>query len=623
MALQTKTFTAGGTAATRNYSIKLKLTEESTSVSSNVSLVSYEFSISRQNYGIYTGPYYNWDISIGGKTIAIRNFAFNIPTSGASSQVIVSGQIAVGHNADGSMVMPFNVYTPSAQDLSPTYGPPEIRLTGEWALTTIPRASTVVMSAASVNIEDVIVIGIYSNSSTFTHKLVYTCGTIIDEVLYDNLPGNTQNYAWTIPTKIYQQIPNAKSIQCTVTCYTYSGGVEIGTSQTSCMLVASEDRCRPGIVAAAATADSVSSVLTGNNTTVIRYVSAVSATVVPTPKNSASIVRCQINGIDVGTTPNQNNSYQFERCETNVFTFIITDSRGYVTSHTVTLGMVNYIPLTCNPTVKRVSETGSAATLTVTGNFWSGDFGVAANSLSISYQIEGEPTWIEMTPSISGGVYSATASINSVGYEESATIYVKANDATGAVVQNQAYLPRGIPVFDWGKEDFNLNVLLKLKGVPWLELVYPVGSIYMSMADTDPGSLFGGVWERIRSRFLLGAGAGEANNSNVYGSYGGEIPFPAGELGGTPWCKLTVNDLPPHSHGFKADYKFGGKTFTVPTNEGDGGTGITPESASWGDPPTTPAHWAEGVWGTTDTGGGAAHTNMPPFLAVYMWKRVA
>ena len=53
MALQTKTFTAGGTSDTRYYSIKLKLTEESTSVTSNTSVVSYEFSIHRQNYGIF------------------------------------------------------------------------------------------------------------------------------------------------------------------------------------------------------------------------------------------------------------------------------------------------------------------------------------------------------------------------------------------------------------------------------------------------------------------------------------------------------------------------------------------------------------------------------------------
>ena len=619
MALQTKTFTKAGD---KGYGLKLVLTENSTSVTANTSSVSYSFYITRGSTGFYASQTFSWNITIGGQTIAISNFKFQISTSDPAQQLIKSGTVTVAHNSDGKKTMSFSVSTPDASWISSTYGPTAMSMTGEWALTTIPRASTVIMSSASVNIEDLVIIGIYSNSSTFTHKLVYTCGTIIDEVLYDNLPGNTQNYAWTIPTKIYQQIPNAKSIQCTVTCYTYSGGVEIGTSQTSCMLVASEDRCRPGIVAAAATADSVSSVLTGNNTTVIRYVSAVSATVVPTPKNSASIVRCQINGIDVGTTPNQNNSYQFERCETNVFTFIITDSRGYVTSHTVTLGMVSYIPLTCNPTVKRVSETEDEAVLTVTGNFWAGNFGSVENSLELSYLIDGESDWIEMSYSTSIDSFKATANIGGIEYNEATTIHVRANDSAGIAVQNQTYLPMGVPVCDWGKEDFNINVLLKLKGVPWLDLVYPVGSVYMSISDTDPGSLFGGVWERIQGRFLLGAGAASENSQNIWGSANKEAVWPAGETGGTPAHTLTVAEMPSHTHGFNPSYGKGGKRFTVPSAEGGGGTGITPDSAGWGDPMSTPADWVENVWGTTPAGGGVNHTNMPPYLVVYMWRRI-
>ena len=158
MALQTKTFTAGGTSDTRYYSIKLKLTEESTSVTSNTSVVSYEFSIHRQNYGIFTGPYYNWTIKIGGQSIPINDFAFNIPTAGASSQVIKSGKLTINHDADGGKDLTFDVYTPSAQDLSPTYGPPEIRLKGTWPLTTIPRASSVSAINADIGSNTIITI---------------------------------------------------------------------------------------------------------------------------------------------------------------------------------------------------------------------------------------------------------------------------------------------------------------------------------------------------------------------------------------------------------------------------------------------------------------------------------
>lgn len=40
----------------------------------------------------------------------------------------------------------------------------------------------------------------------------------------------------------------------------------------------------------------------------------------------------------------------------------------------------------------------------------------------------------------------------------------------------------------------------------FLQMVYPVGVIYMSISPTDPSFLFGGVWKQTEDRFLLAAG---------------------------------------------------------------------------------------------------------------------
>ena len=492
MALQTKTFTAGGTADTRFYSIQLKLTEESTSIAGNTSVVAYEFSIHRQNYGTYTGPYYNWSISIGGQSIPIKSFAFNIPTSGASAQVIASGRITVSHQADGSKDMPFDVYTPSAQDLSPTYGPPEIRLTGTWQLSTIPRASMVMMSAASVNIEDLVIIGIYSNSSTFTHKLVYTCGTIRDEVLYENLPGNTQNYAWTIPGKIYQQIPNAKSISCTVTCYTYSGGVEIGTSQTSCMLVAAEERCRPAVSGTVASVDALSATLTGGTDKLIRYVSTARAAILATAKNSASISGRTVNGQAL------TDILDFPKVETGQFVFAATDSRGFSASATVQRELVPYVPLTLNPLVSRKTPTGDTVILDVKGNFWQGNFGAADNALTLSCQYRtGSGDWSDPVPvtgaAISQNAYHVLAEVSGMDYREGYVFRLTARDCAMEVTR-EVSISAGVPVFDWGKEDFALHVLLKA-----VEAAFS-GTVTLSKttdasgtADNGPALIVGGT----------------------------------------------------------------------------------------------------------------------------------
>ncbi|WP_294759302.1 hypothetical protein [uncultured Gemmiger sp.] len=62
--------------------------------------------------------------------------------------------------------------------------------------------------------------------------------------------------------------------------------------------------------------------------------------------------------------------------------------------------------------------------------------------------------------------------------------------------------------------------------------IYPVGSIYMSVNATDPARLFGGTWERIKEKFLLGAG-----DTHTAGSTGGEFEH-----------KLAVDELPSHAH---------------------------------------------------------------------------
>ena len=63
-----------------------------------------------------------------------------------------------------------------------------------------------------------------------------------------------------------------------------------------------------------------------------------------------------------------------------------------------------------------------------------------------------------------------------------------------------------------------------------IDMVYPVGAIYMSVNSTNPGNLFGGTWERIKDRFLLAAGD----------------TYAAGSTGGEAKHALSVDELPEH-----------------------------------------------------------------------------
>jgi hypothetical protein len=130
---------------------------------------------------------------------------------------------------------------------------------------------------------------------------------------------------------------------------------------------------------------------------------------------------------------------------------------------------------------------------------------------------------------------------------------------------------------------------------------YPVGSIYMSSNSTSPAYLFGGSWEQIYDKFLLAAG------SSYY----------SGQTGGQSKVTLSVNEMPSH----------GNHLYTAFGSVGDAGGKYlrTDQMAEWG---TAGRGWSISTSGEVwpagrAVGGGQSHENMPPYLAVYMWKRIA
>ena len=123
---------------------------------------------------------------------------------------------------------------------------------------------------------------------------------------------------------------------------------------------------------------------------------------------------------------------------------------------------------------------------------------------------------------------------------------------------------------------------------------YPVGAIYISTVSTSPASLFGGAWEQLKDRFLLGAGDA----------------YSAGSSGGEAAHALTVNEMPPHQHPVYADADF----CAVAT----GNNNLWKQALVNASDPAIVDYMRTG-----SSGGGWAHNNMPPYLAVYMWKRVS
>lgn len=137
----------------------------------------------------------------------------------------------------------------------------------------------------------------------------------------------------------------------------------------------------------------------------------------------------------------------------------------------------------------------------------------------------------------------------------------------------------------------------KLGGKTLAEIMlahYPVGAVYISANSTSPASLFGGTWEQLQDRFLLGAGS----------------TYSAGSMGGEANVTLSKTQVPYEANLY---YYYDGTGSVIPSDH------CYLKENTW-------AYSNGNVNGFTNkfgpTSNADAHNNMPPYLAVYIWRRV-
>ena len=132
-----------------------------------------------------------------------------------------SKSITVNHNADGTKSVTLTAEWDCG--FASDYTPRHLSLSKTVTLTTIPRASSA--SATGNTLGKTVAITISRASSGFTHKLYYTCGSISNQLIAEDVG---TSYSWTPPVSLAQQAPNAATVAVTLTVKTYNGSTYIG-----------------------------------------------------------------------------------------------------------------------------------------------------------------------------------------------------------------------------------------------------------------------------------------------------------------------------------------------------------------------------------------------------------
>ncbi len=264
------------------------------------------------------------------------------------------------------------------------------------------------------------------------------------------------------------------------------------------------------------------------------------------------------------------------------------------------------------------------------------------NVIADTYAFKGFYNGINFNNIVGAGIYVVTNSANSPdGTKGEFCLIVSTNPgSSGGIWQvaigsdNQMKIRvgthgGGAPSFAAWKQLYVEGNLSKSTGIKKeiIDLIYPIGSIYMSVNSTSPATLFGGTWARWgNGRIPVGVDTSQTEFNTV------------GKTGGEKTHVLTKSEIPGHthaisaqtitstsagSHGHRLAYSstaaVGGSAARV---NGSGtlwtGDSVTEHNGAHTHNVTIPAHTAN-----SNSDGGGAHNNLPPYITCYMWKRTA
>jgi hypothetical protein len=514
---------------------------------------------------------------------------------------LVSGGFWANHNADGTGSATVGSYYSSGYGSMP-YG--EFTLT----LSTIPRASQPSINTYpnnSPNITAGVACTIHMNKhANFTHKVSYSFGKKSGVIA----TGVVDNCSWTPPTSLLDQISTATVGYGGISVETYSGSTKIGDTKTCNfnLHVPSDANPTVGTISLTEQHDGVKA---KNGNVTVQQISRKLVSVPVTAKYSTGIKSVVCDGVTLSYSNGAYTGYVSNKSN-GTYTVTATDNRGLQSTGTVKQTYYAYSKPYVTASLKRESDTSQKGTLSASGTYST----ILNNTVSMSIKRNDASSATSVTPTLSSGNISFSKAYTDLYYTLSFSIAVTVTDSFGESMSATAYLGVGQYAFAMikqgvvlGPDSYLFDKQSVIRSV--LDFFYPVGTIYTTEdKDFNPSTRWGGTWELIKDRMIIGAG-----NSYAVKSTGGNSSH-AHTTGGHT---LTVHEMPSHNHTTQTNasvYAAGGggdAKSVVPYKVGTGQTGR--------------------VTIVENTGGSASHShgntgsssNLPPYYSAYIWRRTA
>ena len=402
----------------------------------------------------------------------------------------------------------------------------------------------------------------------------------------------TFNFTDAERNHLRELIPNSKTLTVKFVIKTVMGSSTLWSTANRTLTIVNGN---PTFTAVYEDTNATSVAITNNNQQLIRNISTLEIDISnASAKKYATLVSlaAEINGetyngtlngttgvINVGTLNIANNITAAVK---------LTDSRGFVTTNNLQLQMLDWQQPSAIIELGRQSNFYSETDIKVDANYSSLD---SKNTITIQVRYKKTTDSSYSSYQTLQDNVTTTLTLDNL-YQWN--VQVKLTDRTSATTTYNLSVDRGMPIFyiDRLKRSIGIDCFptqeasLEILGKTIFDMIYPIGSIYISVASTNPQTLFGGTWEQITGDAYLKI-----------------VTENAGTLAGTSSeHKIPLSSIPAHHHSVPRVAQYGNSGATANFTSGNAWQGVS------------------GV-NTSDTGGGQAY--YPYYLGVYVWKRTA